>query len=238
MTIPVSASTLLVLYVVCVYVCSFVMLRWQCEDELRRLQECKAASLKELIAQARVRLIALWDECLISEEERQSFAPAYSTACTDESLEAHDLQIARMETRAQAIRPLLKLVARRDALLEDKRVLEESCLDPNRFRIPGRLIQEEKTRKMLQKRLPQVEQKLLEGRPRRLCLLSHSCWSRRCCRLGATAQRRLYRRWQALPRLHEGGERERREREADAEGAREDERAAAQSSQACGRGDV
>jgi protein regulator of cytokinesis 1 len=63
------------------------------------------------------------------------------------------------------MRPLLKLVQKRVELQAEKVEFEKSQQDPNRFKIAGRMIQEEKQRKRLAKLIPQIEGQLKTSIP-------------------------------------------------------------------------
>jgi len=65
----------------------------------------------------------------------------------------------------EALKPILSLVEQRERILEEKREFESSSSDPNRLlskagRDPGRLLREEKFRKVISRDLPKLEMKL------------------------------------------------------------------------------
>lgn len=138
-----------------------------CQDELRRLLVLKAENLAQLIKSARVKLAALWDEMQFgSDRERKEQFPAFFTnECTDEILDAHEEMTKKMEIRCNAMRPLLKLVAKREQLRTEQAEFEKSQLDPNRFKIAGRMILEEKTRKRLAQQIPKADAELRANIP-------------------------------------------------------------------------
>ena len=133
-----------------------------CQKELIRLKILKAQSLEKLIGHARKRITELWDELQYSEADRAAFAPFYVETASDALLDQHEEEIKALEAKAEAMRPLLALVAKRAQLKEEEAEYKASLQDPNRFRIPGRLIQEEKTRKRLEKLIPKADRELRE----------------------------------------------------------------------------
>lgn len=136
-----------------------------CQLELIRLLHLKAQSLSTLISHARTKLTELWDELQMGADERAEFREFTTTDVSDAVLEAHESMIKLMEVRAAAMRPLLQLIEKRAALREEAAELKRSEQDPNRYKIPHRLIQETRLRNKLDKQIPKVEQELRQGIP-------------------------------------------------------------------------
>ncbi len=136
-----------------------------CQLELIRLLHLKAQSLSTLISHARAKLTELWDELQMSDAERAEFVHFKTTEVSDATLDAHEQMIKHVELRANAMRPLLQLVEKRAALKEEEAELKRSEQDPNRYKIPHRLIQETRTRKRLEKLIPKVDADLRQGIP-------------------------------------------------------------------------
>jgi hypothetical protein len=76
---------------------------------------------------------------------------------TDATLDAHEAELARLQRRLLTTRPLLKLVRRRDEIVTQRCEFALSATDPLRFRIPGRLLAEEKLRRVVAKTLPRLK---------------------------------------------------------------------------------
>lgn len=153
------------------------------EDELARLNELKHQNLHLFVEDARYKLQELWDALYLSEDEMLEFTPAFSDVYSDALLEAHEQEIARLETLKEQRAPTLALVERHRTLVHERDELAASSQDASRLmlkplkgekRDPGKLLREEKMRKRISKELPKVSaelQKILErwedeyGRP-------------------------------------------------------------------------
>ncbi|GLA45240.1 hypothetical protein AnigIFM63604_003680 [Aspergillus niger] len=136
------------------------------EDELSRLNELKRQNLHLFVEDARCRLQELWDSLYFSEEEMLDFTPAFSDVCSDALLEAHEAEIARLETLKEQRAPTLQLIEKHKSLLSEREALAVSSQDASRLmargnkgerRDPGKLLREEKMRKRIAKELPKVE---------------------------------------------------------------------------------
>lgn len=130
-----------------------------CEDELGRLLERKKLMIKHLITKARAELEELWDSCHVGVEHRRRFLPAFSDCYTEETYEAFKEEIERMKQRLEDMRPILKAIDKWKGTLSEKEEYEKMSNDPNRFKMPGKMLQLEKTRNKL-KKLPEVERSL------------------------------------------------------------------------------
>ncbi|KAL4807637.1 microtubule associated protein-domain-containing protein [Aspergillus unguis] len=136
------------------------------EEELSRLNELKSQNLHLFVEDARCRLQELWDSLYFSEEDMLDFTPAFSDVYSDALLEAHEAEIARLETLKEQRAPTLQLVDRHRSLLAEREALTASSQDASRLmargnkgerRDPGKLLREEKMRKRIAKELPKVE---------------------------------------------------------------------------------
>lgn len=139
------------------------------EEELARLNELKRQNLHIFVEDARCRLQELWDSLYYSEEEMLDFTPAFSDVYSDALLEAHEAEIARLEALREQRAPILELIDKHKALIQDRDALVASSQDASRLmsrgnkgekRDPGKLLREEKMRKRIAKELPKVETEL------------------------------------------------------------------------------
>ncbi|OQE27584.1 hypothetical protein PENSTE_c004G09373 [Penicillium steckii] len=139
------------------------------EEELARLNELKRQNLHLFVEDARCRLQELWDSLFFSEEEMLDFTPAFSDVCSDALLEAHEAEIARLETLKEQRAPTLEMIDRHRGILADREALSSSSQDASRLmargnkgerRDPGKLLREEKMRKRIAKELPKLEAEL------------------------------------------------------------------------------
>ena len=135
------------------------------EDELARLNELKRENLHLFVEDARVKLQELWDALYLSEDEMLEFTPAFSDVYSDALLEAHEREVARLETLKEQRAPTLALIDRHKTLIKERDDLAASSQDASRLmgrgqkgekRDPGKLLREEKMRKRIAKELPKV----------------------------------------------------------------------------------
>lgn len=150
---------------------------------MARLNELKRQNLHLFVEDARVKLQELWDALYLSEDEMLEFTPAFSDVYSDALLEAHEREVARLETLKEQRAPTLALIDKHKSLIKDRDDLAASSQDASRLmmrgqkgekRDPGKLLREEKMRKRIAKELPKVTaevRKILEkwedeyGRP-------------------------------------------------------------------------
>ncbi|KAJ5894599.1 hypothetical protein N7495_006290 [Penicillium taxi] len=139
------------------------------EEELARLNELKRQNMHLFVEDARCRLQELWDGLFFSEEEMLDFTPAFSDVYSDALLEAHDAEIARLETLKEQRASTLEMIERHRSLLAERDALNTSSQDASRLmargnkgekRDPGKLLREEKMRKRIAKEFPKLEVEL------------------------------------------------------------------------------
>ncbi|KAK8090298.1 microtubule associated protein [Apiospora hydei] len=139
------------------------------QDELSRLNELKRQNLHLFVEDARCKLQELWDSLYYSEDEMLEFTPAFSDVYSDALLEAHEHEIARLESLKEQRAPTLALVEKHRTLTHDRDELAASSQDASRLmmrgqkgerRDPGKLLREEKMRKRIAKELPKVATEL------------------------------------------------------------------------------
>jgi protein regulator of cytokinesis 1 len=139
------------------------------QEELGRLNELKRQNLHLFVEDARIKLQDLWDSLYFSEDEMLEFTPAFSDVYSDALLEAHEREVARLETLREQRAPTLSLVDRHKSLIKERDDLATSSQDASRLmargqkgekRDPGKLLREEKMRKRIAKELPKVTSEL------------------------------------------------------------------------------
>jgi len=120
--------------------------------------------MEELIKFARATILDLWQALHMSQEERKQFSPFFINDTSDELLDMHEQEIARLSEYLEALKPILSLIDQRQKILEEKKEFEATSSDPTRLLKkagdPGRLLKEERFRKVIAKELPKLEEKL------------------------------------------------------------------------------
>eukprot|EP00588_Corethron_pennatum_P021000 CAMPEP_0194329372 /NCGR_PEP_ID=MMETSP0171-20130528/48069_1 /TAXON_ID=218684 /ORGANISM="Corethron pennatum, Strain L29A3" /LENGTH=538 /DNA_ID=CAMNT_0039090095 /DNA_START=166 /DNA_END=1785 /DNA_ORIENTATION=+ len=132
------------------------------EAEVKRLNALKSKMLGDLIVEARETITALWDETNANQEQRNSFKaievddPKYFT---DELLAVHDEQIRILQKRLDQMRPLLKIIEKREGIVKERQDYEDIQKDSDRLKQRGsaltkQLMIEEKMSRRIKKDLP------------------------------------------------------------------------------------
>jgi len=114
------------------------------------------------VEDARHTLQQLWGKLFFSEDEMLNFSPAQTNVYTDALLQAHEMEIHRLEIIYEECKPVLTLINKHRELMEDKEQLALLVQDSSRLmsrgpRDPTRLLREEKMRKRIAKELPRVD---------------------------------------------------------------------------------
>lgn len=142
--------------------------------ELRRLQALKATMLGNLIEEARQSIRDLWEETNATELMKQGF----KAMCVDneedfddELLEKHEEYIQELQDRLEQIKPIVRLIERREDILRQRMEYDQLQKDSDRLKQRGaamakQLMEEEKMARRIKKELPKLtkhlEEKLVE----------------------------------------------------------------------------
>ncbi|KAH9975460.1 microtubule associated protein-domain-containing protein [Lactifluus volemus] len=140
------------------------------EAELERMLELKRERMSAFVENARGEIAKLWDELLISEEERSDFTPFFDDEHTEELLLIHEEEIRRLKEERRTKAHLLPGVRKYFDICDEQKELASAATDQSRLlgrgpRDPGRLLREEKMRKRVQKEKPRLEKDLLASIP-------------------------------------------------------------------------
>ncbi|KAG6865456.1 hypothetical protein C0991_002379 [Blastosporella zonata] len=135
------------------------------EEELERMMELKRERMGTFVQSAREEIKRLWDDLLISDDERADFAPLADDEHTEELLTIHEDEIRRLKEERRLKAPLLASIKKYFDICEEEKELDAAASDQTRLlgrgRDPGRLLREEKMRKRVTKEKPRLEQDLL-----------------------------------------------------------------------------
>lgn len=140
------------------------------EAELERLHLLKAEMLGNLIAEARDVITDLWNQTNATPETQDSFKALHvrdESLYDDELLEKHDEYIATLQARLEQMRPILRLIERREVVLQERYEYEELQKDSERLKQRGaamtkQLMAEEKMAKRIKRDLPKLTEHLIE----------------------------------------------------------------------------
>jgi protein regulator of cytokinesis 1 len=153
------------------------------ERELKQMRELKQEHMTMFISKVREDIASLWDQLLMTEDERRESLPEFfqdlmdgeegGVDPSDELLALHEQKVKELtDELAVKARPL-ELVRQYKKLMEESLELEASAKDTSRLtgrgtgqkRDPGRLLREEKMRKRIKVMKPKIESELLKTIP-------------------------------------------------------------------------
>lgn len=129
--------------------------------EIKRCKEKKKENICKYVMQLRFELVNLWDLCKYCEAERNSFAAFHSNTFTENLLTLHEIEVEKMQKFYNDNRVIFELLEQRESLLKKTKELIQRETNPDRFHNRGgQLLMEEKERKVIQKKLPKLEEEL------------------------------------------------------------------------------
>lgn len=137
-------------------------------DELDRLQALKATMLGNLVDEARQLIRDLWDETNATTTMRDAFKAMYfqnEADFDDELLEKHEDYIRVLQERLEKMKPIIKIIEDREAILRERMEYEELQKDSDRLKQRGaamakQLMEEEKMATRIKKHLPRLTKRL------------------------------------------------------------------------------
>jgi protein regulator of cytokinesis 1 len=140
------------------------------EQELKRLRALKAQMLGNLLNEARETIQQLWELTNVKMEERRNFAPFYvrdESSINDNLLEEHEAYIQTLQVRMDQMKPILRLIERREVIVRERIQYEDLQKDPERLTQRGaaltkQLMAEERMAIRIKRDLPKLTEKLNE----------------------------------------------------------------------------
>jgi protein regulator of cytokinesis 1 len=140
------------------------------QDELHRLKALKANMMGNLIDEARQSIRDLWEQTNASESLRREFTAINiedEQLFNDELLEQHDVYVQELQERLEQMKPIVRLIERRDDILRERLEYDELQKDSDRLKQRGaamarQLMEEEKMARRIKKDLPKVTLQLQE----------------------------------------------------------------------------
>lgn len=138
--------------------------------ELQRLKQVKSKMLGALIHKARENIQHLWKETNGSFDQRKSFQPFNvidEHLYDDKLLDKHEEYIAVLQDRLEKMKPINKLIERREVILRERMEYEELQKDSDRLKQRGaamakQLMEEEKMARRIKRDLPRLTKMLNE----------------------------------------------------------------------------
>ena len=137
------------------------------EQELSRLHELKAVMIGKLVREQRQEIEELWERTNASVGEKASFGKYFyvddEDKLTDELLAKHEEYVGALNAKLEKMQPILDLIQRREAIIEERVELEVLQRDPDRLKgrnATKQLMKEEKMTRRVKKELPKITQHL------------------------------------------------------------------------------
>lgn len=140
------------------------------EIELERLKSLKGKMLGKLIDEARETIQDLWIETNATDSMKADFQAmniSDEEAYNDRLLDEHEEYISNLQVRLEKMRPLIRIIERREEILRQRMEYEELQKDSDRLKQRGaamakQLMEEEKMAKRIKKELPKLTKMLQE----------------------------------------------------------------------------
>jgi len=133
------------------------------EAEIKRLEELKSVMIGKLVNEQRQIIEDLWKKTNSSAAERASFDNYFHIRddgqLTSEVLAKHEEYVATLKSKLEKMQPILDLIAKREAIIEERIDLEMLQKDPDRLKGRGaakQLAKEEKMDRRVKKELPKL----------------------------------------------------------------------------------
>jgi protein regulator of cytokinesis 1 len=140
------------------------------QAELKRLKSLKGGMLGKLIAEAREMIEGLWEETNATEAHRNSFQPFYvqnEDEFDDSLFDQHEDYIKVLQDRLEKMKPINRIIERREDILRERMEYEELQKDSERLKQRGaamakQLMEEEKMARRIRRDLPKLTNLLTE----------------------------------------------------------------------------
>eukprot|EP00584_Thalassiosira_punctigera_P018790 CAMPEP_0172561768 /NCGR_PEP_ID=MMETSP1067-20121228/94184_1 /TAXON_ID=265564 ORGANISM="Thalassiosira punctigera, Strain Tpunct2005C2" /NCGR_SAMPLE_ID=MMETSP1067 /ASSEMBLY_ACC=CAM_ASM_000444 /LENGTH=1353 /DNA_ID=CAMNT_0013351877 /DNA_START=72 /DNA_END=4134 /DNA_ORIENTATION=- len=137
------------------------------EAEIARLDELKSVMIGKLVREQRQKIEELWDKTNSSTSERASFNAYFhihdDEQLTDEVLVKHEEYVATLQSKLGKMQPILDLISKREAIIEERIELEFLQKDPDRLKgrhASKQLMKEEQMNRRVRKELPRITSNL------------------------------------------------------------------------------
>lgn len=131
------------------------------EAELERCKEKRKQNIGQCISQVRSELVKLWDLCKFGEAQKAKFKYFHCQTYTEDLLSLHEFEVKRLQEFYAANKSIFELLEERKNLWLKMKELMQPTNDPDRFyNRGGQLLLEEKERRIIQKKLPKIEERL------------------------------------------------------------------------------
>ena len=138
--------------------------------ELKRLKNLKSKMLGKLIHEARQTIVDLWNQIDATKDYRSAFTPynvSLEDCFSDELLDQHEEYIGQLSSRLEQMKPILRIIERREIIVRERYEYEELQKDSDRLKQRGaamtrQLMEEEKMARRIKRELPRLTEILTD----------------------------------------------------------------------------
>jgi len=138
--------------------------------EVARLHALKSQMLVKLVYEARDVVRSLWDAMDATDEQKLEFKPfqvSLEERFDDELLQQHEVYIQKLQYRLEQMKPILRIIEKREIIIRERYEYEELQKDPDRLQQRGaaltrQLMEEEKMARRIKRDLPRFTEMLFE----------------------------------------------------------------------------
>ncbi|CAK1543043.1 unnamed protein product [Leptosia nina] len=133
------------------------------KEELKRCEQIKRQKISVFVANVRTKIKLMWDNLMYSMSEREEFLHYYQDLFTEDTLALHEMYLDKITNFYNDHKEIYELIVTRKTLWQKMVELESRASEPGRFNNRGgQLLKEEKERKAIASKLPQVESQIRE----------------------------------------------------------------------------
>lgn len=131
------------------------------KDEIEKFEKIKRQNISKYVDSLKEELCSLWKKCYVSQS--LNMLPRIEDDEINQSLlDTYDNEVAKWRKYYKDTEHIIQKIEKRRELWDQMILFENKATDPNRFKNRGgNLLQEERQRKLLQKMLPELEEKIL-----------------------------------------------------------------------------
>ena len=131
------------------------------KNEISKYEEMKRQNISKYVDSVKEELCSLWKKCFVS-QSLNMLPRVEDDEINQTLLDTYDNEVAKWRKYYKDTEHIIQKIEKRQELWNQMILFENKAADPNRFKNRGgNLLQEERQRKLLQKMLPELEEKIL-----------------------------------------------------------------------------
>lgn len=132
-------------------------------SELDRCENERRANIKRFVDKTREEIVFWWEKVLYSDIEKRRFSNFTTDCYTEDLLDLHEMELKDIQDFYHKNEIIFNLFEKRTTLWNRMEALEAKASEPGRYNNRGgQLLKEEKERKTISKKLPEIEAELIK----------------------------------------------------------------------------